>query len=103
MTMLAPSGLVEDLEEDAATDRLQWPMVRLGLELSGQLTMRNGFPCGNNNDEGRGIAQLRPINVSSDGQIELSAVKYIEPGRDVSGYALRPDDVISITQIAKSS
>lgn len=51
-----------------------WQLVRLAeLEAAGALTMRNGFPCGNNNDQGRGIPQLRPMNIDESGEISLVA------------------------------
>jgi len=41
-----------------------WSLVSLGeLEQRGWLHLRNGFPCGSNNEEERGIPQLRPMNV----------------------------------------
>ncbi len=36
-----------------------------------------GFACGTNNRDGDGIAHLRPMNVSTEGEIVLSDVKYI--------------------------
>jgi len=56
--------------------------------------MRNGFPCGNNNEQGIGVPQLRPMNVDEFCDIDLSHVKYIETRRDLSSYWLCKDDVI---------
>ncbi len=36
-----------------------------------------GFACGTNNRGGDGVAHLRPMNVNSEGEIDLSDVKYI--------------------------
>lgn len=50
----------------------EWEVVRLGdLSDSGVLKLKNGFPCGNHNDQGIGIPHLRPLNVNSDGQVSL--------------------------------
>jgi hypothetical protein len=81
--------------EVAAESINGWPLVSLGnLERQGRLLMRNGFPCGNNNEDGRGVIQLRPMNVSPGGRIDLTSVKHIEPCRDVSAYEVRPGDII---------
>jgi type I restriction enzyme S subunit len=64
------------------------------LEQTHALIMRNGFPCGNNNELGNGIPQLRPMNVDNSGEIDLQSVKCIEISRDVSGYFLQLEDVI---------
>lgn len=36
-----------------------------------------GFACGKNNRDGEGIAHLRPMNVSTEGRIDLSILKYV--------------------------
>ncbi len=36
-----------------------------------------GFACGVHNREGEGIAHLRPMNVSTEGRIDLSDIKYV--------------------------
>jgi type I restriction enzyme S subunit len=72
-----------------------WEFINLGqLEKTGEITFQNGFACGVNNQEGRGIPQLRPMNVSQSGQISLDSLKFIETERDVSNYILQPNDVI---------
>jgi len=52
-----------------------WASVRLGDGVVAD--MQPGFACGLNNREGQGIAQLRPMNVSEDGRIDLVNLKYI--------------------------
>ncbi len=59
-----------------------------------KLYIQNGFACGDWNDLGRGIIQLRPFNVSTNGQIDLTTVKYIEVERNLSQYLLQKNDVI---------
>jgi type I restriction enzyme S subunit len=50
-----------------------------------------GFPSGKHNKSNQGVPHLRPMNVASDGKIDLSEVKYVE----VSGYdALQKGDVL---------
>ncbi|MCK9631366.1 MAG: restriction endonuclease subunit S [Methanoregula sp.] len=72
-----------------------WESVTLGsLEKKGEITFQNGFACGVNNQEGRGIPQLRPMNVSQSGRIVLDVLKFIETDRDVSNYCLQQNDVI---------
>lgn len=60
----------------------------------GEIAFQNGFACGVNNQEGRGIPQLRPMNVSQSGQIVLDSLKCIETDRDVSNYRLQRNDII---------
>lgn len=58
------------------------------------LSIQNGFPCGDWNNEGRGILQLRPFNITSIGQIDMGSTKYIETDRNVEPYTLQNRDVI---------
>jgi type I restriction enzyme S subunit len=72
-----------------------WRKIKLAdLERDRLLLLRNGFPCGSNNEDGRGIPQLRPMNIDNSGRISLSQVKHVEPGRDVSSYLLCENDII---------
>ena len=72
-----------------------WAVVRLGeLIHSRRLMVRNGFPCGDHNQQGRGIPHLRPFNVTTEGQIELETIKYVETSKDVKLYLLKPGDII---------
>jgi type I restriction enzyme S subunit len=61
---------------------------------NGALKIQNGFPCGNWNDKGVGILQIRPFNVTDGGQIDLSSVKFIETDKKLDNYLLRDGDVI---------
>jgi len=61
---------------------------------NGALKIQNGFPCGNWNDKGVGVLQLRPFNVTDGGQIDLSSVKFIETEKKLDNYRLRDGDVI---------
>ena len=58
------------------------------------LAIQNGFACGDWNDEGTGILQIRPFNITNSGQIDLSTAKYVETDRNVEAYLLRSQDVI---------
>ncbi|QLH51883.1 MAG: restriction endonuclease subunit S [Candidatus Accumulibacter cognatus] len=60
----------------------------------GALKIQNGFPCGNWNDKGVGVLQLRPFNVTDGGQIDLSSAKFIETDKKLDSYLLRNGDVI---------
>ena len=39
--------------------------------------VQSGFACGAHNTDGKDIAHLRPMNVSREGKIDLSEIKYI--------------------------
>jgi hypothetical protein len=60
----------------------------------GSLVIQNGFACGDWNDAGKGVLQLRPFNISTRGTIDLTATKFAETNRDLTPYMLRPRDVI---------
>lgn len=60
----------------------------------GALKIQSGFPCGNWNDKGVGVLQLRPFNVTDGGQIDLSSAKFIETDKKLDSYLLRDGDVI---------
>jgi type I restriction enzyme S subunit len=60
----------------------------------GALEIQNGFPCGKWNDQSRGILQLRPFNITTLGQIDLGAAKFVETDRNVDAYRLQNRDVI---------
>jgi type I restriction enzyme, S subunit len=44
------------------------------------IAINPGFPSGKHNKQGLGIPHLRPMNISSKGEIDLSDVKYVEVG-----------------------
>lgn len=50
-----------------------------------------GFASGAHNQEGRGVPHLRPMNISRDGRIDLSFVKFVE---DQGGPRLQAGDVL---------
>ena len=60
----------------------------------GTLAIQNGFACGDWNDEGKGILQLRPFNITNSGRVDLGATKYVETDRNVEAYILRERDVV---------
>jgi type I restriction enzyme S subunit len=72
-----------------------WDTVDVAtLHDRGLLELRNGFPCGRHNDEGRGTPHLRPFNVAENGTIALEKIIYCEPAHDISRYLLREGDVV---------
>lgn len=57
-----------------------WQSTTLGeLQAIGAVSLINGFAQGTHNQEGHGTPHLRPFNVSIDGRIDLSEIKYIQP------------------------
>jgi type I restriction enzyme S subunit len=57
--------------------------------------IQTGFACGKHSRDARGIAHLRPMNVSEDGRIVLEDVKYIDPSEvDCEERWLRRSDVV---------
>lgn len=42
--------------------------------------INSGFPSGKHNKEGRGVPQLRPMNINIKGEIQLTDLKYVESG-----------------------
>jgi type I restriction enzyme S subunit len=72
----------------------EWDVVRLGDFVDKKIVrIKNGFPFGGFNEEGRGIPHLRPFNINTNASIDLSAIKYIETDRDLEAYFLQPGDV----------
>ena len=73
----------------------EWRVVRLGdLWDQGALWIKNGFPQGGFNEQGRGLPHLRPFNVKETGEISLEQIKYVPPPPDNSPYWLRNGDII---------
>ncbi|SHG33944.1 restriction endonuclease subunit S [Pectobacterium carotovorum] len=65
-----------------------WERVTL-LDISSDIS--SGFASGKHNSNGTGIPHLRPMNVSRDGQIDLSVIKSVV---DSSGVRLSVGDVL---------
>lgn len=53
-----------------------WERTTLG-QISDEI--RPGFASGEHNKEGEGILHLRPMNISPDGEIDLTDVRFVEP------------------------
>jgi restriction endonuclease S subunit len=53
-----------------------WPTLQLGTLL---VDIQPGFASGQHNSEGRGIPHFRPMNVSIDGRIDRTVMKYVDP------------------------
>jgi restriction endonuclease S subunit len=52
-----------------------WKLLSIG-EIAESINP--GFPSGKHNQEGKGIPHLRPMNISRNGEIDFSQVKYVE-------------------------
>jgi len=73
----------------------EWRVVRLGELVEKRLLLiRGGFPQGQHNEVGNGVPHLRPFNITSDGNLDLSQIKYIAPPSEDNPHWLRPNDVI---------
>ena len=68
-----------------------WPTVPLGVLLT---DIQPGFASGKHNSTGEGIPHFRPMNVSIDGRIERTALKYVEPTAGRPELRLRRGDVV---------
>ena len=72
-----------------------WRVVRLGeLWEQGILWIKNGFPQGRFNEQGKGVPHLRPFNVNDSGKVSLHQIKFVPPPPDNSPYWLRIGDII---------
>jgi type I restriction enzyme S subunit len=90
----APKTKIETVKTGADSEQPEgWAVVALSSGLISDV--QPGFACGQNNRDRIGVAHLRPMNVSEDGEIELRDLKYV-PGSTISGeqYLLRRDDVL---------
>ena len=73
----------------------EWRVVRLGELVEKRLLLiRGGFPQGQHNEVGNGVPHLRPFNITNDGNLDLSQIKYIAPPSEDDPHWLRPNDVI---------
>ena len=69
-----------------------WVRTQLGAVVC---DVQPGFACGVNNRGGDGVAHLRPMNVTKDGEIDLSDLKFISAKEaDGDRKSLRRDDVL---------
>ena len=72
-----------------------WRVVRLGEVVEKRLLLiRGGFPQGQHNEVGNGVPHLRPFNITNDGSLDLSQIKYIAPPSEDDPHWLLPNDVI---------
>ena len=72
-----------------------WGVKKLGdLQIEEVLWVKNGFPQGKFNEIGEGIPHLRPFNITEDGVISLSQIKYVPAPPDGSLYWLQKGDII---------
>lgn len=68
-----------------------WPTVELGTLLT---DIQPGFASGRHNSDGCGIPHFRPMNVSTEGRIERSVMKYIDPSTGRPEIRLRRGDIL---------
>jgi type I restriction enzyme S subunit len=68
-----------------------WSRVPLGSLLT---DIQPGFASGKHNSTGEGLPHLRPMNVSSEGRIDRSVLKYVEPSTGRPDQRLRDGDVL---------
>ena len=68
-----------------------WPVVSLGTLLK---DIQPGFASGRHNSTGEGIPHFRPMNVSTDGRIERTVLKYVDPSAGRPELRLHPGDVV---------
>jgi len=72
----------------------EWRVVKLGdLWEQRVLWIKNGFPQGSFNEQGRGVPHLRPFNVNENGEIALAEIKYVPPASG-QGYWLQKGDIL---------
>ncbi|TLD39928.1 MAG: Type I restriction-modification system, specificity subunit S [Candidatus Jettenia ecosi] len=93
MQKLFTEGLRGEAQKEDIT--LKWDKVKLGsLAEMGIVEFQNGFPCGQWNELGVGIPQLRPFNVTDFGRIDLTQIKSIETNKSVEKYKLKQNDIV---------
>jgi type I restriction enzyme S subunit len=61
---------------------------------NGQLSVVNGFACGEHNGDGRGVLQVRPFNVTSSGSIDLTQQKHVPESAAEGKPTLLRDDIV---------
>ncbi len=72
---------------------VKWPMVEL-REVT--IEIKSGFACGKSDQNAQGVPHLRPMNISSDGQLVWEGTKFIseEEFKDKTEYKLKKGDVL---------
>lgn len=74
---------------------VSWQPVRVrDLVDNGALDIKNGFAEGSHNQSAHGVPHIRPFNITTDGRMNLSQIKYVASPRDDAAYWLHPGDVI---------
>lgn len=68
-----------------------WPIVSLGSLLK---DMQTGFASGRHNSSGEGVPHFRPMNISSEGRINRTVLKYVDPISGRADIRLRRGDVL---------
>ena len=72
----------------------EWDVIRLG-DLA---DMKSGFACAKKNlvEQGQGIPHLRPFNIATNGEMDLSEVYYIPEDfkHNIADYFLKPGHVL---------
>lgn len=68
-----------------------WPKVTLGALLT---DIQPGFASGKHNSVGDGVPHFRPMNVSTDGRIARTVLKYVDPYAGRPELRLRRGDVV---------
>lgn len=73
----------------------EWKIVTIGdLAEKGVLWIKNGYAQGEHNQDSQGVPHLRPFNVSTGGQVDLSQIKYVQPPAKDSLSWVKAGDVI---------
>jgi type I restriction enzyme S subunit len=73
----------------------EWDFITLGyLADNGIIWIKNGYAQGEHNQDSSGIPHIRPFNVSQEGEIDLSHIKYVSSPEENSPYWLKLGDVI---------
>ena len=80
-----------DMFGDPATNPKGWEVKKIGNIIE---DIKSGFAYGKFNKE-RGIPQLRPYNITEDGKLGLSTLKYVpDTKKNIEGYYLKTGDII---------
>ncbi len=95
MAQVAPPMTTRPLAKPASSDSQSaatWPKTSLGEVLT---DIQPGFACGAHSRGGDGVPHLRPMNVSTDGQISLADLKLVpQAAADDAGKWIKRGDVL---------